>query len=51
MCIIINLKEGGSTIASNYLFKFWPDGRNGSDDDVEAPVNPKRHSFKAAGGS
>lgn len=41
--------SGGKT-ASNYLLAAdGPDGKKGTDDDVEAPINPKRHSFKSTG--
>ena len=41
--------SGGKT-ASNYLLASdGPDGKKGTDDDVEAPINPKRHSFKSSG--
>jgi general secretion pathway protein G len=43
---------GGGKTASNYLLgSDGPDGKKGTDDDVESPINPKRHSFKQAGAS
>lgn len=42
--------EGGQATASNYkLASCGKDGRQGTNDDVEAPVNPSRHSFKQQG--
>lgn len=42
--------EGGQALASNYLLaSSGKDGRQGSADDVEAPVNSSRHSFKQKG--
>ena len=41
--------SGGKT-ASNYLLgSDGPDGKKGTDDDIEPPINSKRHSYKQAG--
>jgi type II secretion system protein G len=44
--------DEGSTnkTASNYLLgSAGPDGKKGTDDDIDPPINSKRHSFKQAG--
>jgi len=36
-----------SGLVSNYkLGSNGPDGKSGTDDDIEPPINPKGHSFK-----
>jgi type II secretion system protein G len=40
----------GTKTASNYLLgSDGPDGKKGTDDDIEPPINSKRHSFKQSG--
>ena len=42
----------GGKAASNYLLgSDGSDGKKGTDDDVEAPIDTKRHSFKSFGQS
>ncbi|MFH1825218.1 MAG: prepilin-type N-terminal cleavage/methylation domain-containing protein [Candidatus Firestonebacteria bacterium] len=45
--------EGGSgegKTASNYLLgSSGPDGKKGTDDDIEPPINSSRHSLKSGG--
>ena len=39
-----------SKTATNYLLgSSGPDGKSGTDDDIDPPINSKRHSFKSAG--
>lgn len=38
---------GGKTSSNYRLGSDGPDGKSGTDDDIEPPINPKRHSFKA----
>ncbi|MFH1824061.1 MAG: prepilin-type N-terminal cleavage/methylation domain-containing protein [Candidatus Firestonebacteria bacterium] len=42
--------SGEGKTASNYLLgSNGPDGKKGSDDDIEPPINPSRHSLKSGG--
>lgn len=43
-------ESGTGKTASNYLLgSAGPDGKKGTEDDIEPPINSKKHSFKEVG--